>query len=342
VEKEREDKMATIRKIKSGRWQVSIRKSNHRHIYKSFVEKAVARRFAREVENQIEKDIYTDYGNAETITIKDLIIKYRDEIVVEHKAKVSTTHKLNKLMRYDVAAQFLLRLRSSHIYQMQKQMKLEGLAPKTVNTYVQLLNQIWNTAKKIWSINLPAQSPFELVTLEKVKNERDRVLTAAEYKLLLEKAQESKLHILRDFIEFLYNTGARYSEAMFLKRVDTDFNKKTATFRDTKNGEDRKIALSDKVIDILKQYPFGDTFFRVGSYDSYNFYFNQACRKAGIDNFVSHDLRSCWITNALLSGMSESQVAKLSGHKDFRSLARYVRMKPEDLLEKVNNIVNLK
>ena len=58
-----------------------------------------------------------------------------------------------------------------------------------------------------------------------------------------------------------------------MKRVDTDFNKKTATFRDTKNGEDRKIALSDKVIDILKQYPFGDTFFRVGSYDSYNFYF---------------------------------------------------------------------
>ena len=198
--------MATIRKLKSGRWQVSIRKSNHKHIYKTFIEKAVAKRWCRDVENQIEKDVYTDYGNAETITVKDLIIKYRDEIVAEHKAKKSTTHKLNKLMRYDVSSQFLLRLRSSHVYLMQKKMKQEGLAPKTINIYVQLLIQIWNTAKRIWAINVPAESPFELVTLEKVNNERDRVLTGAEYKLLLEKAQESRLHILRDFIEFLYNT----------------------------------------------------------------------------------------------------------------------------------------
>ena len=129
--------MATIRKLENGKWQVSIRKSNHKAIYKTFIEKTVARKWAREVESQIEKDTYTDYGNAETITVKDLIIKYRDEIVPEHKAKKSTTHKLNKLMRYPVATQFLLRLRSSHLYQMQKSMKREGLAPKTTKIYVQ-------------------------------------------------------------------------------------------------------------------------------------------------------------------------------------------------------------
>jgi integrase len=334
--------MATIRKLENGKWQVSIRKSNHKAIYKTFIEKTVARKWAREVESQIEKDTYTDYGNAETITVKDLIIKYRDEIVPEHKAKKSTTHKLNKLMRYPVATQFLLRLRSSHLYQMQKSMKREGLAPKTTNIYVQLLVQIWNTAKSKWSINLPAQSPFELVTLDKVDNERERVLTAKEYKLLLEKAEQSNLHILRDFIEFLYCTGARYSEALNLKRENTDLVKGLATFLDTKNGEDRTIPLADNVIEILKRYPFGETFFKFRSYDSYKFYFKQACRKADIDNFRSHDLRACFITNCLLGGMQESEVAKISGHKDFRSLSRYVRMKPKDLKEKVNNVVNLK
>jgi integrase len=312
--------MATIRKLENGKWQVSIRKSNHKAIYKTFIEKTVARKWAREVESQIEKDTYTDYGNAETITVKDLIIKYRDEIVPEHKAKKSTTHKLNKLMRYPVATQFLLRLRSSHLYQMQKSMKREGLAPKTTNIYVQLLVQIWNTAKSKWSINLPAQ----------------------EYKLLLEKAEQSNLHILRDFIEFLYCTGARYSEALNLKRENTDLVKGLATFLDTKNGEDRTIPLADNVIEILKRYPFGETFFKFRSYDSYKFYFKQACRKADIDNFRSHDLRACFITNCLLGGMQESEVAKISGHKDFRSLSRYVRMKPKDLKEKVNNVVNLK
>jgi len=335
-------KMATIRKLKSGRWQVLIRKSNHKAIYKTFIEKAVARKWAREVETQIEKDVYTDYGNAETITIQDLIIKYRDDIVPDHKAKKSTTHKLNKLMRYPVASQFLLRLRSSHVYQMQKKMKQEGLAPKTINIYIQLLVQIWNTAKKIWSINLPPQSPFELVTLEKVDNERDRVLTPDEYSLLLKKAEQSNLHILRDFIEFLYCTGARYSEAIGLLRDNVDFDKKLATFLDTKNGEDRTIPLADNVIDILKRYPFGETFFKFRSYDSYKFYFQQACRKAEIEDFRSHDLRACFITNCLLNGMQESEVAEISGHKDFRSLARYTRMKPEDLREKVNNVINLK
>ena len=64
----------------------------------------------------------------------------------------------------------------------------------------------------------------------------DRVWTYKEYDSLIAAAAESKLLILRDFIEFLYCTGARYSEAMNLLRDDVDFEKKVGTFRDTKNG----------------------------------------------------------------------------------------------------------
>jgi integrase len=330
--------MASLRKLKSGKWQVSIRKPNHKGVYKTFAEKALAKKWARQVEVQIDRDVYTDYGNAETITIKDLIIKYRDEIVPEHKAKKSTTHKLNKLMRYNVSLQHLLRLRSSDIYKMQKKMQSEGLAPKTVNTYVQLLNQIWTTARRIWSINLPAQSPFELVTLQRVRNERDRVLTHAEYKRLLECAEQSELHMLRDIIVFAYKTGARIMEILNLKRDDTDLYKKLATFKDTKNGTDRTIPLANEVVEILKRYPFGDRFFKVKSYDSFNYFFKQARDRAMISDFRFHDLRACFCTNALLSGMSELQVATISGHLDLRSLKRYSRIKAEDLIEKINKI----
>jgi len=165
--------MATFRKLPSGRWQVSIRKLNYKSIYKTFYERSVARKWAREIEYQIEKEVYTDYGNAETISIKDLITKYRDEIVVDHKARISTSHKLNKLIRYDISSLPILKLKSSDLYNLQKTLKIEGLAPKTINTYIQLLNQIWTTTKRKWSINLPAQSPFELVTLQKVNNEEE-------------------------------------------------------------------------------------------------------------------------------------------------------------------------
>ena len=164
----------------------------------------------------------------------------------------------------------------------------------------------------------------------------------AEYDRLINIATTSKLHILRDVIMFAYMTGARWSEIMKLLRTDVSFDKQTATFRDTKNGTDRTIPLSDEVVSILKRYPFGDTFFRVSSYDSFKFYFKQACRKADIDDFRFHDLRACFCTNALLSGMSEASVAAISGHKDYRSMKRYTRIKAQDLIEDVNNITAIK
>ena len=57
-------------------------------------------------------------------------------------------------------------------------------------------------------------------------------------------------------------TGASLVRDHEVLRTDVSFDKQTATFRDTKNGTDRTIPLSDEVIAILKRYPFGDTFFQ--------------------------------------------------------------------------------
>ena len=131
-------------------------------------------------------------------------------------------------------------------------------------------------------------------------------------------------------------------EILSLKRLDTDLQNKLATFRDTKNGNDRTIPLANDVIEILKRYPFGEVFFRVKSYDSFNYFFKQARDRANIKDFRFHDLRACFCTNALLSGMSIPEVATISGHKDWKQLKRYSRIKPKDLLKKINKIVNLK
>lgn len=333
--------MASFRKLKSGKWQASIRKINHKYLYKTFLKKSSAKKWAYKTEVQIEENIYTDYGKLGAIKLNELVIKYRDEIVPNQKAKVSTTYKLNKLLRYKVSDKHLVHLRSSDVYNFQKELIKEKLSPKSVNTYIQLIKQIWNTARKVWAINLPTPSPLELVTLQKVDNERDRILNQSEYNDLLNAASKSKFNYLKDLIIFAYNTGARYSEIISLKRIDVNFEKKIAIFRDTKNGKDRSIPLSNSVIEILKKYPFGQNFFNIKNYDSFKFYFKQACKIANIKNFRFHDLRACFCTNALISGMSESEVASISGHLDWRSLKRYSRIKPEHLLAKINNIKNI-
>ena len=51
--------MATIRKIRS-KWQVLIRKHNLKSIYKTFILKEDAVRWAKETEVKVEQDLYKD------------------------------------------------------------------------------------------------------------------------------------------------------------------------------------------------------------------------------------------------------------------------------------------
>ena len=71
-------------------------------------------------------------------------------------------------------------------------------------------------------------------------------------------------------------------------------------------------------------------------------HFSIACKKARIHDFRFHDLRACFCTNALLSGMTIPQVAAISGHKDWSQLKRYTRIKATDLTDHVNKISSIR
>ena len=51
-----------IRKIKSGKWQVIIRKKNYPHVAKSFLDKSTASKYGKDVEVQMDRKIYEDFS----------------------------------------------------------------------------------------------------------------------------------------------------------------------------------------------------------------------------------------------------------------------------------------
>ena len=344
--------MAYIRKLKSGKWQCLIRRIGYPHIAKSFLEKSTCSKYAKMVESQMDQKIFQDLSGAEGTTLRELVIKYRDEIVPEYKSAKTLTYKLNYMLKFKICYYNLLQLNSAHIHKFKKEITT-GRAPKTVNMYIQTLQTIWNIARSQWGITLPAQNPFALVTYNKVMNERDVTLSDEQFAKLIEEAGKiyikssrskiiGKANWLPDMIMFAVSTSARFSEIINLLRKDVDFNKKLATFRDTKNGDDRTIPLSDAAIRVLKQQPFGDKFFNIKSREAFKNYWNRARANAGLKNFRFHDLRSLGIRKMILSGMQTIEVAKISGHKTLNVLhRRYSRLQPEDLLDKVNNVVIL-
>ena len=334
--------MATIRKIRSGKWFVEIRKQGYPNISKAFLEKSTASKWAREVEMQMDKNIFEDYSGAAGTSLKALLIKYRDEITSKKRGFREETSKINYLINHKIALNSLMRLRSSHIYKLKNELS-ETRVAATVNKYIHLLSHTWTTARKVWGIALPMQNPFELVSLDKEAPPRDRVLTKQEYAKLLEACKLSNLPWLKELVEFAYLTGARQGEILNLKRADVDFEKKVCTFYKTKNGKDRTIPLPDAAISILKKYRFGPLVFNVLK-RRLRKHFDIAKKRAGIENFRYHDLRACWCTNALLAGWSIAAVAAVSGHEDWQQLKIYSRIKAHDLVDKINNInvVNLK
>ena len=325
--------MAHIRK-RNGKWIAEIRKKDFKKIQKTFLKKSNATNWVQEIEYQMDKNQYEDFSDSSKFTLGDLIKKYRDEITINKKGVQEEKYKLNLLLRNKISKCRLLEIKTNHIYDFKKEIKQNRKA-STVNKYLHYIYTIWETAKYEWGMTLPARNPVSLVKREKVKTRIDRILTFQEYQSLINASKKSNLPYLADIIEFAYITAMRFGEITKLEVTDIDFQNKLAKLRDTKNGEDRVVPLNDRAVEICLRYHFRKKLFDIKR-DKFRHYFEQACKKANVKGFRFHDLRACAITNLFLKGWSIAEVSVVSGHKSWSELKRYTRIKPLQLVEKLN------
>ena len=142
---------------------------------------------------------------------------------------------------------------------------------------------------------------------------------------------------MKGMVIFAYTTSARYGEILKLQKKDVDFIKRTAILRDTKNDEDRILPLTEEAIQVLKDQPLTTSghFFQASN-DKFKHYWNKAKLIADIKDFRFHDLRACAITNFFLPpyNFQIPTVAKISGHKSWKELERYERMKPNTVVDR--------
>ncbi len=326
--------MAHLKKRKNGKWTAEIRQPDNKYISKTFLKKSNATNWAREVEYQLDKQQYEDFSDSARLTLGDLIMRYRDEITPTKKGSACEGHKLNLMLRHKIAKCRLLELKAKNIFDFKNDIRINR-KPATINKYIHYIYTIWETAKVQWDIALPSRNPASLVSKEKIKTKIDRILSPDEYRDLLIAASKSNLPFLADIIEFAYITAMRFGEITKLEVKDIDFHKSIAKLLDTKNGEDRAVPLTKRALEICNKYRFRNALFDIKR-DQFRHYYEQACRRAKIKDFRFHDLRACAITNLFLRGWSIAEVSVVSGHKSWSELKRYTRIKPLDLVKKIN------
>lgn len=180
--------------------------------------------------------------------------------------------------------------------------------------------------------------------------------------------RNSSINAIPALMRLLYGSGLRVSEALTLKYNDVDLHSKCLILRDTKNGEDRMIPISDTLAKVCGEYvkyrnlfpsiEKADSFFIKpdGSPMSVNSaykWFRKILYKANIPHGGRalgprlHDLRHTFSVHSLAS-MSRADsdlycylpvLSTYLGHKSLRGTNIYVRLTAEmypELLKKAS------
>ena len=77
--------MSYIRKLKSGKWQVCIRRKNYPTITKTFNEKSLASQYGRDIESKMDRSVFEDYTAAANTTLGQILTRYKDKITPKKK-----------------------------------------------------------------------------------------------------------------------------------------------------------------------------------------------------------------------------------------------------------------
>ena len=214
-------------------------------------------------------------------------------------------------------------------------MKKKGLSNGTVNRRVSALR----TALKAGGVST------EWSPLKEAKP-RQEVLTARQEVDLLVGAEHRHGRAYRELLEFLLDTGCRLSEALSLRWADFHSvgDNARVSFRDTKNGCDRHVPLTQRAkAAVWAAQSLDATFDTVGPFSSWTVSrIDHKFRELGLRaDLVPHSLRHTCATRLVERGVPLNVVQKWMGHKSIAVTMRYAHASDDGLMAAAKTLEKL-
>lgn len=327
--------MATFRK-RGSKWQVLIRRKDAPHISKHFMTKEAAQEWSRETEVNIEKGLYANTSHSQRITLRELLKEYRDRVAITKKGYRTEAYRINKIMRHKVCDSTLFKLTKLKLLRFRED-QLHDHSPATCNKYISVISMAIAYAMDDLDMYLPT-NPAKRVKNLKEPEYSGEIITREEEERLLENAEKSKAVWLKCAIMMAIDCGARRGELINLKYRNLDFVRRTATLEDTKNGTDRTIGLTTRVIEEIQKLPrnVDGRVITATTGDNFFWFWKQCRRWAGVTKRF-HCTRATFCTRAAEDNWQLLDIAAQTGHKDVNVLRKhYSKMQGEYLANKLN------
>lgn len=251
-----------------------------------------------------------------------------------HRAKLSELTTNSNRIRQRLATMHMANIAPYHLQQLVDAMGQEGYSASSIHLEVAQWKRLFNYARKIWLWTRPANNPASGLTMPKIDNARDRVLSQDEWCAVFRELEDYPNRYVAPAIALLLETAMRVSEPLLqVLWSDVDWTRRIVALPTAKGGK-RDVPLTPDAMEILQklhEQRKTDEVFPV-SYEAVKKGWAVACRACGLEGVHIHDLRHTAATRFALEFHGNKYILKvITGHKTDSQLERYINIKPDDV-----------
>lgn len=319
-----------------------------------------AQKWVKLIESEMIRDVFVDNKEASTTTLANALVRY-DAVAKQNKGYEVERYRIDVWKSHKLAKRAMSTLRSGDFDEYRNQRRAEGMSDATIRNDLAVIAAIFKHFD--FGMTNPAAKTIKTLAMAE---KRSRRLTALEQKYLMSQLEDTGCSDPKRankwipvVTRFAIETAARLSEIVGKDKTKTEvakpgliwenvnLEKSICQFIDTKNGESRFVPLSPAAIKCLKQARELKTALRGPVFHTSASAIKQSWQRAkiraqrqykeegGADSdflvdFRFHDNRheaaSRWARDFDLV-----KLKMITGHKDARSLLRYVNPDEEDV-----------
>jgi integrase len=202
-----------------------------------------------------------------------------------------------------------------------------GLSASTVNKRLSHINVLFEeaTAAKKYHGTIPRVSRY------KPNSGRRRVITPDEEERVLSllwSKGTALTHAMADLVIVLADTGCRLSEALRITPNRVYREERAVLLKDTKNGEDRVVPLTERAYEVLVRRNTSPMFAPL-NVNNVEHIWAQVRKQMGLEGdleFVMHAFRHTYASTLANAGVDSFRLQKVMGHKSIQSTQRYIKI----------------
>ena len=319
--------MASIRK-RGRRWQVQIRRKDQPAQSQSFLRLSDARQWATEMERLADTGRLTTRSISAS-TVSDLLEEYLTRVTPKKRGDKQEAYLIRRVQTGLLGTLPISRI-SAQPFADYRDQRLKTVSPGTIRREFSLLHHAFSVARNEWDWEIP-DNPIARIHLPSLSQPREHRLEPEEEPRLLRACSEARTPWLQPAVELALETAMRRGE--LLNARYEHLQKGLLSIPITKTGVPRTIPLTPRALTVIRALPRSISgYFLPTSANTLRLSWERAKRRAMIEDLHFHDLRHEAISRFFEMGLSIPEVALISGHKDYRMLARYTHLRAEDLV----------